>query len=162
MDHERQGAKLFANQMSQESIKIVSQTNIDLITSDEVLIKINLNIPRKHLEKKFKSFLDKNHRGRRGIQDAKKSNALYKFSGQPNLESLKLTLEIYDLRKKHPDLKLWELSKKIPKFQLSNKIHSTDSRYEIADKKNRLSASIGRYLARANKSIANVAKGQFP
>jgi hypothetical protein len=127
-----------------------------------VLLKINLNIPRKYLEVKFKSFLDKNHKGKRGFQDAKKSNALYKFKGQPNLDSLELTLMIYDLRMEYPDLKLWELSKKIPKFQLSNIINSADSKYEIADKKNRLSASIGRYLARANNSISNASRGQFP
>jgi hypothetical protein len=69
---------------------------------------------------------------------------------------------IYDLRMEYPDLKLWELSKKIPKFQLSNMINSTDSKYEIADKKNRLSASIGRYLARAKNSISNASRGQFP
>jgi hypothetical protein len=156
------GAKLFANQSSIKSLEIVTEFNFDSIAPDEILLKVNINIPRKHLETKFKSFLDKNHKGKRGFQDAKKSNALYKFKGQPNLGSLELTLMIYDLRIMYPDLKLWELSKKLPKFQLSNTIGSADSQYEIADKKNRLSASIGRYLARADKAISNVAKGQFP
>jgi len=156
------GAKLFSNQTSIQSLEVVNQLNFESISPNEVLLKINLNIPRKYLEAKFKSFLDKNHKGKRGFQDAKKSNALYKFKGQPNLDSLELTLMIYDLRMEYPDLKLWELSKKIPKFQLSNMINSTDSKYEIADKKNRLSASIGRYLARAKNSISNASRGQFP
>ena len=73
-----------------------------------------------------------------------------------------MTLQVYDAYMQYPDLNLWEIPEKIPNLQVSNLIDQDDSKYEIADKKNRLSATVGRYLQRAKKSIANTGEGVFP
>jgi len=156
------GAKLFANQPISGAIVQVDPIELEGLGGNEVLLKVNMNIPRKFLEDRFKTYLNNNHKGRRGHQDAKKSNAKYKFSGQPNLYSLQMTLQVYDAYMQYPDLKLWEIPEKIPNLQVSNLIGQDDSKYEIADKKNRLSATVGRYLQRAKKSIANAGEGVFP
>lgn len=159
---EDRGAKLFANKKTRESIVVVDNLTTLNQNDGELLLKINLNIPKKQIQSKFNTVLSKYHTGKRGHQDAKILDASYKFNGQPNVKALELALIIYDLKIEKPELTLWELSQFLPKFQLNNKINRNDTKYEIIDKKNRLSASIARHLSRAKKSINNTGHGIFP
>ncbi len=159
---EDRGATLFANRNARESIVIVDNLTTLEKKDGDLLLKINLNIPKKQIQSKFNAVLSKHHKGKRGYQDAKIIDALYKFNGQPNVKALELALKIYDLKIENPKLTLWELSELLPKFQPTNKINRNDTKYEIIDKKNRLSASIARYLSRAQKSINNTGHGIFP
>ncbi len=71
-------------------------------------------------------------------------------------------LEVYDYRIANPDLKLWEIGNAIPRLQMANKLKSSDTDSERADKRNVLAATVSRYLKRAENSIKNTALGIFP
>ena len=114
------------------------------------------------LEKRFKQILDVEHKGKRGVQLAKKSKAKYRFNGQPNIEGLRVALQVYDFKKANPDMRLFDIGNALPKFQLQHKFVDGETYSEREDKKNILSATVGRYLKRVSDRINNVARGQFP
>jgi len=106
--------------------------------------------------------LDERHQGRRGHQLAKRSKARYRVRGQPNVPAIKQALEVYEFKMANPDLKLWEIGDQLPRFQGFNKLKSTDTPSERADKRNVLAATVSRYLKKAENSIKNTALGVFP
>jgi hypothetical protein len=87
------------------------------------------------------------------------SKANYQIKGQPNLAGLALTLRVYDFKVANPHLKLWEIGDQLPRFMLGNKILSKDTHAEIVSKRNVLSASVARYIKKAEVMIDRTAKG---
>jgi hypothetical protein len=71
-------------------------------------------------------------------------------------------LEVYDFKLANPGLKLWEIGNAIPRLQMANKLKSSDTDSERADKRNVLAATVSRYLKRAESSIKNTTLGIFP
>lgn len=80
---------------------------------------------------------------------------------QPNLAGLALLLRVYDLRGANPQLTLWQVGDLLPRFMLGNKIKSTDTHAEIVNKRNVLSASVARYLKKAEIRVENTSNGLF-
>jgi azurin len=81
--------------------------------------------------------------------------------GQPNLAGLALLLRVYDFRMANPHLKLWEIGDQLPRFMGVNKILSKDTHAEIVSKRNVLSASVARYVKKAEVMIDRTTKGSF-
>ena len=77
------------------------------------------------------------------------SKAKYQVKGQPNIAALALTLRVYDFRVANPHLKLWEIGDQLPRFMVGNKINATDTHAEVVNKRNVLSASVARYIKKA-------------
>jgi hypothetical protein len=156
------GAKLFANQQVEDSIRILKIGQPALDPLEAFTVSIPLYLPKKIILRRFKDLLDERHQGKRGHQLAKISNAHYKVKGQPNIPAIKQALEIYDFRLANPGLKLWEIGNAIPRLQMANKLKPSDTPSERSDKKNVLAATVSRYLKRAESSIKNTSLGLFP
>jgi hypothetical protein len=157
---ENRGVSLFAQESLDDTVRILSEGEKASNPDEFLTISFPINLPKKLLEKRFKAIIDESHKGSRGRQLAKKAKAKYLFTGQPNIEGLRTALRVYDFAKENPHLKLWEIGNELPKFQLSNKTGPKDPDFD--DKKNRLGATVKRYLTRVEKRIQSVALGQFP
>ena len=156
------GAHLFADPQAEDSIRVMEIGQEALDPSEAFTVSIPLYLPKKTILRRFKELLDERHQGRRGHQLAKRSKARYQVKGQPNVPAIKQALEVYDFRLANPDLKLWEIGDQMLRFQLANKLKSGDTPSEREDKKNRMAATVARYLRRAQQSIQNTSKGIFP
>lgn len=155
------GVYLFAEPSADEMVKVLSQKDSVPNEMNAITISFPFNLPKKFLEKRFRAIIKDKHSGRRGIQNAKHSHARYKINGQPFLGSLKNALRVYDCKKEHPEFKLWEIAIHLNISQ-GDPIKSTDTKYIVVAKKNRLGATIGRYLKSARQHIKNTSKGIFP
>jgi hypothetical protein len=156
------GATLFSEPEAELSIKVMDKGQTAIDPLDAFTVSIPLYLPKKLILRRFKELLDKRHKGKRGHQLAKRSKARYQVKGQPNIPAIKQALEVYDFKKANPKMKLWEIGNSIPKFQMENKIKTSDTESQITDKKNVLAATVSRYLRRAEKSIKNAASKNFP
>lgn len=156
------GAHLFADPQAEDSIRVMETGQEALDPSEAFTVSIPLYLPKKAILRRFKELLDERHQGKRGHQLAKRSKARYQVKGQPNVPAIKQALEVYEFRAANPDLKLWEIGDQMPRFQGANKLKSGDTPKEREDKKNRMAATVARYLKRAESSINNSALGIFP
>ena len=161
MENQR-GAELFADPSPEDTVRTLNEGEKALSKSEALTISFPINLPKNLLEKRFKQILDIEHKGKRGVQLAKKSRAKYRFNGQPNIEGLRVALQVYDYKKANPDMKLFDIGNALPRFQLQQKFVDGETYSEREDKKNILSATVGRYLKRVADRIENVAKGKFP
>lgn len=98
---------------------------------------------------------------KRGKHHARMSKAKYEVKGQPNISALALTLKVYDFRMANPHLKLWEIGDQLPRFMVGNKIAASDAHTEVINKRNVLSASVARYIKKAQLMIFQTAIGQL-
>lgn len=153
------GVHLFAEPPAEDSVKVLGQGEI--VPNGTLTITFPLNLPKKHLEKRFKELLMKEHQGKRGRQMAKLSQARYRFKGQPNLHAIELGLRVYDHRMKNPGMPLWQVGDTLEGFQVGNKILKTDTPASITNKKNILAATVCRYIKRVEKNIQHTGEGTF-
>lgn len=121
------------------------------------------NLPKRYLMRRVRELLvkEENHPGARGKQHARMSKAKYQVKGQPNLAGLALLLRVYDFRVANPHLKLWEIGDQLPRFMVGNKITSKDTPAEVVNKRNVLSASVARYVKKAEVMIGKTSSGAF-
>jgi len=129
--------------------------------SEFLTLSLPKNLPKRYLLRRVRELMakDENHPGARGKLHARMSKAKYHVNGQPNIAALALTLRVYDFRIANPHLKLWEIGDQLPRFMLGNKILSKDTHAEIVSKRNVLSASVARYIKKAEVMIDRTAKG---
>lgn len=156
------GAHLFAEPQAEDSIRVMETGQEALDPSLAFTVSIPLYLPKKTILRRFKELLDERHQGKRGHQLAKRSKARYQVKGQLNIPAIKQALEVYDFRNENPKMKLWEIGNSIPRLQMANKLKSSDTASERADKRNVLAATVSRYLKRAEISIKNTTLGSFP
>jgi hypothetical protein len=156
------GARLFAEPAAEDSIRVLDAGQGALEPTDTFTLSIPLYLPKKIILRRFKELLDERHQGKPGYQLAKKSKAHYRVVGQPNIPAIEQAIKVYDFRKANPQLKLWEIGNRLPRFQLANKIIASDTPSEISYKKTILAVTVSRYLKRAEAYIENVGLGSFP
>lgn len=156
------GYFLFSEPSVDEIVRVLETGDIAPDRQIGICILLPLNLPKKHLKTKINKFLAKYHTGKAGIQHSRKSFAKYKVSTRPYISMLEKLLLIYDLKKKNPGLKLWQIGNECPNYLKAHKIKTTDSDATIRDKKNVLSASVKRHLNQAETLIKKVEKGIFP
>lgn len=154
------GVHLFAEPPAEETVRVLEQGEI--VPKGTLTISFPLNLPKKHLEKRFKELLMKEHQGKRGRQMAKLSQARYRVQGQPNVPALEIGLRVYDHAMKNQGMPLWQIGNTLPKFQEWNKILPSDTPAQITDKKNALAATVCRYIKRVKKNIERTGEGLFP
>ena len=159
---DQRGAVLFSEPIVKDTLEVINLSDIPLITNKDIIyIKVPLNLSKRFLKAKFHRLLKKLHEGRRGIRQARQSKAKYIVIGQPNIEALKKTLNVYDYRLENPHLKLWEIGRDL-RLSLADNPLRTDSSKIAYDKRNRLSATVSRYLRKAKRMIENTSNGRFP
>jgi len=154
------GATLFADRDT-NSLRVLKRDEVDAISSDVLLVGVPMNLPVKYLLERFKQVLDVHHKGERGFQYAKQSNALYRFKGQPNIRGLLTSLKVYDFVKANPRSKQWEVGRILPQFQME--LEECDRKGiepEFLLKRN-IEATVSRHKRKANEYIENVGRGNF-
>ena len=138
--------------------------DIHLNSKTETIIVVDLSRPKDVLMKSIDFILDLKQPLRKlGRANYHQLPAKYKFKTRPDTEALKIVLDVHDAKRDHPDWTLWEIGSYIQKTHpilLNQKLKMNDK--DRVAKQKVLTATMGRYLARAEKIKAGVVKGVFP
>jgi hypothetical protein len=105
-------------------------------------------------------------RGRKALRDAD-SSALYPLARNYTAKNLKTALAVYDLwhnGKINPEEKLfqWKIGVKVGLNRLSVKEANSSDKHESYIGRNKLNATVNRYIKDAQKIIKGVEQGEFP
>lgn len=146
-------------------------------TPDAVMVvSVPLAVGRRDLKRMFAKLLTVHHKARAGRKavehtgSGKKkvvSTAKYPLAGYFTIKSLKETLAVYDAcvaadklpKSKRPAR--WEIGEDLRLVQ-SAITRSGETDAVLTDKRNVMTAAVGRSLRKARLLIANTAKGEFP
>ena len=156
------GANLFAEPPISDTMRIVTKDEIKTLDNNVLLIRVPLDLPKRFLIKRLSSLLKKHHAGKRGQQNARRSQAKYQFRGQPKINALHTALLIYDKAKEFPEKKLWQLGEFLPQFKEIFKDYNNKGVTPDTVDKKIIEATVSRYKRKAAQSIKNVASGLFP
>jgi len=163
---EDRGAYLFAEPSVESSVKALSTGERAPNTTEALTVSLPLNFPKRFLERRFKELLKIAHKGKRGVQLARNSKAKYRYEGQPNIRALQDGLKVYDALKEFEGIKPkkphWQIIQDLKIVEAKTWVRKTDAPSEAADKKNVLTAIVGRYKKRVSTSILKTSKGTFP
>ena len=164
------GATLFAEPAVEVSVRILSEGDAITDPTKGLSVYLPLNLPNGFLVKRVKDLLNAIRKGKRGVQygRADKSNAKYKFDGQPNLKALEKTLKVYDMTKAEASkpsgsrMPYWKIAQKTGIIEKDKMILPNDSIDQADQKRAVMTAIVGRLKKRAEATIENVGKGIFP
>jgi hypothetical protein len=160
------GMRLFAEPQATSTVQVVTVEEIDKVPAGSILVSVPLNLPKKHLLEKFQKLLMVHHTGKRGRlysrESSKRDDIKYKFKGQPNIQGLKTALLVYDHMKANPELKLYEVGKILPQFQMELTTLEKQGKKIDYDFKRTVEATVSRYKRKATQSVKNVELGVFP
>ena len=163
---EDRGAYLFAEPSVESSVKVLKEGEKAASEAEVLTVSLPLSFPKRFLERRFKAILSVAHKGKRGVQLARISKAKYRFEGQPNIPALKQGLMVYDALKAVEGLKPkkphWEIAQELKIVPKDKRVDKTDSPKIAADKKNVLTAIVGRYKKRVMEAIKLAGLGKFP
>jgi hypothetical protein len=158
------GGDLFSEPLKEKQFALV-EGHIDpddFANPNLLFLQVPLNLPIRTLTQKFAAMIRNHHLGRRGIRYARDSLAKFPVSGQPNVNSLMATLKVYDCRVAHPEMKLWEVAMVLDQFKSFKPSKNPEKKREGDDEKNLMTATVSRYLRKADAMIWNVGLGNFP
>ena len=159
-EHQR-GARLFAT-LGQKRVELKG------VVTDESGVKhleisIPLSLPRKHIEHRIKTLLDKHHTGKKGYQNARVQLAAYTVSRAPNITALETGLAVYDARMQYPHLPMWKIAVLAIRKYKPYREKINDPKFKLDyDQRRQAAVEVHRYLKKTLKSIENVNKGVFP
>lgn len=165
------GVDLFAEQI--KTYKFCEINSKDQIPEqwDEtqvLYLQIPLNYDKRSLKKYFNQLLMTRHTRKRGRSSNKNKQitAKYKLNSTYTIANLRLSIQVYDryMENKHSDkkLKLWELGVEMGLLDKDSMPSPQDDKNDRLVKRNRLGATVGRYVNQAKTRIKNVALGEFP
>lgn len=163
----KRGAYLFGE--NEITDRITTFTNIEscaehLQNPSILLAAIPINTPKSKLIKSFKILLNKHHKTGRGRPKVV-SNSKYPFCSVPNSLALEQTITVYDAwqeslnSKNKKTLADIGIELRLIKAFIPN---AKDTRKEATAKRNKMSATVSRYISDAQAIIANTSLGKFP
>ena len=164
------GARLFAEPAVPKTVERLTKQDIELLKTewdDEAVLVIAapMFLPKRFIQNRVVKVLKQYHPRKRGQRTIKESRALYPIANQFNLRSLQLALAVYDLKKRNPKLKLWEIAQQL-RFTSTLNANEIGKRGQIAAeaiaKKNTMGVAVRRKLVLAKAVIEGVGKGIFP
>jgi hypothetical protein len=165
------GVELFAEQISIYKFKeIDSKDEVPerWRKDDFIFLQVPLTYDKKSLKKYFNQLLmDRHQRGRgRPTQKTRASSAKYPLNGTYTIANLRLCLQVYEryleTRSGSNKLKLWELAVEMRLLPEKSMPNPKDDYADRLVKRNRLQATVGRYIKQAKTRIDKAAIGQFP
>lgn len=159
---DNRGAYLFAEPES-DTVEILNGG--DIVSNDPSILTLcfPLTLPKEFLKKRFERFIDHHHKGKAGVRHSLFSRAKYQFNGQPNIDSLKRDLTVYDRHIENPRIPLIESCKDLwwvayPKDSLKKDFGTSDYSNQKATEHGKLK----RQLKRAITAIEATSHGCFP
>ena len=159
------GANLFSNPINESTVRLLEAGDV-VSGENQLTISFPLSLPKRHLKKRLNDLLIKHHKGQRGIQQAKSSQAKYQFKGQPNLEGLERALKVYEhleqLKAQGIKTPQWKVAMDLDIVDDEFRVHRADTPKTAEDKRRRLTAIMGRLKKRASVSVQHVSEGLFP
>ncbi len=156
------GYFLFSEPSVDEIVRVMNEGEIVPNSKIGLSVLLPLNLPKKHLKTRINKLLMKYHSGKAGMQHSRHSFAKYKVSTRPYLNKLEKLIQIYDMKKANPKMRLWQIGNECPNYLKAHKIKSSDTDAIMRDKKNVLAASVKRHLTQAQILINKVEHGIFP
>ncbi|BDT77884.1 hypothetical protein PKF023_16870 [Polynucleobacter yangtzensis] len=165
------GATLFSENVPELTLRELSDKSQwdEAWTADEVLVvAIPLTSSRRYIQSRLIRLLDKRHHAEkpgRKKSNLAQSTASYPLERNYTIENLQKTLQVYDkylqVKDEKPKVPLWKIGEQMRLVRTA--MTSDDiSLNEQQDRRNVMGASVKRYIANAEKLIANTAKGRFP
>ena len=125
-----------------------------------MVVVIPLGEPKRRINRWFNRVLDERHVSRPG-KTTKKSDAHYQVTGKFSVLALEQMLMVYDYQKNNPQLTMAEIGKQL-RLVPSAMPNAGESIVLWAKKRNTMTATVSRYLKKANAYIRNTAIGKFP
>jgi len=160
------GALLFAEPIVEHTVRILEVGEPAPEHENLISFAVPLNLPKRYLHKRIRDLLAEHHTSKRGHQFAKKSRAKYKIQGQPNIPALEQALMVYDAIKLSEDQGIkrayWRIAMDLNLVARDKRILASDPPSTVTDKKNVLTAMVGRYKKRVEESIKSTSQGRFP
>jgi hypothetical protein len=150
-------------------LKDTSEWHPDWTAERALIIAIPLNMNKRLIKTGVSKLLDshiQSRRGRKALRDAD-SSALYPLARNYTAKNLKTALAVYDLwhnGKVNPEEKLfqWKIGVKVGLNRLSVKEANSSDKQESYIGRNKLNATVNRYIKDAQKIIKGIEKGEFP
>ena len=167
---EGRGARLFAEPAVPITVERLTKGDLEFLKTDwddqaVLLIAVPLSFGKRFIQTLFSKLLKQEHPRRRGQRTMKQSRALYPIISQFNMHSLQFALDVYDLKKSNPKLKLWEIAQQL-RFTSTLNSNEFGKRGQMAaeaiGKKNTMGVAVRRKLDIAASVIEGVGKGIFP
>lgn len=165
------GDYLFAEEPLELSVqKIDAASEMNKRWGCNVLfVAVNMDLGRRHLQKKFADLLQTEHMGKRGRKSLQTaiSTARYPLHRNFTQHSLKVMLDVYDAVAANDALpkeqrkQLWAIGESL-KLVPTAMPHKWDNAYDTRKKHATMTMTVSRYVKQARAIIANTAKGQFP
>ena len=164
------GDYLFAEQPISFSVqKIDASQTASVMGSDVMVVAVNLQLGRRHLQKKFADLLRREHKGKRGRKSLQTavSTARYPLHRNFTQHSLKQMLMTYDAVAANQSLpteqqlKLWQIGESL-RLVPTAMPHKWDNHYDKRKKHATMTMTVSRYVKQARAIIANTARGEFP
>ena len=165
------GDYLFAEQPLELSVRKMDAPE-DMLKSRGVTVMyvaVNMDLGRRHLQKKFADLLKSEHTGKKGRKSLAlvKSTALYPLHRNFTSHSLKEMLRVYDAVSANLDLpkeqqeSLWKIGENLNLVPTAMP-HRWDNPYDTRKKHATMTMAVSRYYRQAKAIIQNTALGQFP
>ena len=134
-----------------------------------LFVAINMDLGRRHLQKKFADLLQVAHKGKRGRKSLQTavSTARYPLHRNFTQHNLRVMLDVFDAVVANDALPkvqrqpLWAIGEKL-KLVLRAMPDKWDNLYETRRKHATMTMTVSRYVKQARAIIANTANGQFP
>ena len=165
------GATLFSENNPELTLRELSDKSQwdDEWTSDEVMVvAIPLTSSRRYIQSRLIRLLDKRHHADkpgRKKSNLSKRTANYPWERNDTIENLEKTLQVYDeylkVKDEKPKVPLWKIGEQmrlVPSAMTTGNM--TTSEKQVF--RNVMGASVKRYIANAEKLIANTELGRFP
>lgn len=164
------GARLFAEPALPKTVERLTKQDLESLLpdwDDESVFAIvaPMSLPKRSIQKRFSQLLKQYHKRKRGQRTNKESRALYPIAKQFNEHSLQVALDVYNLKRNNPKMKLWEIAQQL-RFTSTLNADEFGKRGQMAaeaiGKKNTMGVAVRRKLDIAEAVIEGVGKGIFP
>ena len=160
---DQRGERLFAEKarpVQLEELETPADWDAKWTRDTVMVVVVPLGEPKRRINRWFNRVLDERHQRRPG-RTTKKSDATYKVAQKFSVLALEQMLMVYDFRKENPKLPMAEVGKKL-KLVSSAMPKPGDSTQRLKKKRNTMTATVSRYLKKADAYIRNTANGKFP
>lgn len=155
---DERGERLFAEPPAPvrlQELRSVDEWDEDWTRDSVMVVVVPLQEPKRRIKRWFGRVLDARHTGRPGYP-TKEPAALYQVERKFQANALKQMLQVWDCKQQHPDLTMAQIGYRL-KLVPSAMPKVGDSIPLLTKKRNTMTATVSRYLKKAEAMIRNTA-----